>query len=74
MTTEATARLMGALGAEQALNLEGGGSSALAIRDRVEGRARLATRPSDPTGERAVGNALAVGEVCGRAGRFVTGN
>jgi hypothetical protein len=74
MTTEETARLMVALGAEQALNLDGGGSSAMAIWDGVAERTRLATRPSDPTGERAVGNVLAVGEVCGRVGRFVTGN
>lgn len=64
MTTEETARLMRALGADHALNLDGGGSSALVVWDAAEKRARLATRPSDPTGERAVGNALAVVDAC----------
>jgi hypothetical protein len=42
------------LGAAHALNLDGGGSTALVIGDR------LANRPSDNDGERAVGNALAL--------------
>ncbi|MBC7898175.1 MAG: phosphodiester glycosidase family protein, partial [Cytophagaceae bacterium] len=44
-----------ALGAWDAMNLDGGGSSTLWIRGRV------VNYPSDPTGERAVGNALFVG-------------
>jgi hypothetical protein len=42
------------LGATDALNLDGGGSSALVLRGRV------VNRPSDREGERAVGNALAL--------------
>ena len=47
------------LGATDALNLDGGGSTAMVI----EGQ--LVNRPSDPQGERAVGNALALVR-CGR--------
>ena len=43
-----------ALGAYQAMNLDGGGSSALWVAGDV------VNFPSDPTGERAVGNALVV--------------
>jgi len=43
-----------ALGAEEAMNLDGGGSSALWVDGAV------VNYPSDPTGERAVGNALVV--------------
>ncbi len=67
MTTEETARLMRALGADDALNLDGGGSSALVVWDAAARTTRLVTRPSDPTGERAVGNALAVVEACSSA-------
>ncbi|HEX4935087.1 MAG TPA: phosphodiester glycosidase family protein [Gemmatimonadaceae bacterium] len=42
------------LGAYQAMNLDGGGSSALWVAGEV------VNYPSDPTGERAVGNALVV--------------
>lgn len=42
------------IGAAHAVNLDGGGSSAVVIQGHV------ANRPSDPTGERAVGNALAL--------------
>ena len=42
------------LGATDALNLDGGGSTALVI------NGRLINRPSDAAGERAVGNALAL--------------
>lgn len=62
MTLRELARLMLALGAEDAINLDGGGSTAMAV---VEGRGRgaqvsVVNRPSDETGERAVGNALVV--------------
>jgi len=66
MTTAETARLMRALGADDALNLDGGGSSVLVAWAAASGKARLATRPSDPTGERAVGNAFAVMDDCTR--------
>lgn len=42
------------LGAWDALNLDGGGSTALVVRDSV------VNSPSDPTGERAVGDVLFV--------------
>ncbi|HEX6132613.1 MAG TPA: phosphodiester glycosidase family protein [Longimicrobiales bacterium] len=48
------------LGATDALNLDGGGSSALVVNDR------LVNRPSDREGERAVGNALLL-DGCARA-------
>ncbi len=59
-TLEETARVLQALGATEAINLDGGGSSALVVREPATGMARVVTRPSDPGGERAVGNALAV--------------
>jgi hypothetical protein len=58
MTLDELAALMLRLGAREALNLDGGGSSALVVRGMVR------NRPSDATGERAVGNALAL-ERCG---------
>jgi len=68
MTLRETATLMLALGAPDAINLDGGGSSALvyAVPDSA-GVMRVANRPSDPTGERAVGNALAVIRDCRRS-------
>lgn len=53
--------LMLRLGATQAINLDGGGSTALVVDGRV------ANRPSDPTGERAVANILAL-QACRSAG------
>lgn len=41
-----------ALGVDEAINLDGGGSSAMSVGGRV------VSRPSDSTGERAVGNSL----------------
>jgi hypothetical protein len=46
-----------ALGASQAMNLDGGGSSALWVKGAI------VNFPSDPTGERAVGNALVIRQV-----------
>lgn len=64
MTLPELAALLRELGAVDALNLDGGGSTTLAIRGRV------ANRPSDPA-ERPVTNALVVrapaGEGCGDA-------
>jgi hypothetical protein len=63
MTLRQVGSLMQALGATQALNLDGGGSSALAIRDKATTIGRVVNRPSDPV-ERSVGNALAVFSSC----------
>jgi exopolysaccharide biosynthesis protein len=54
MTLDELAALFLRLGADHAINLDGGGSSALVVRGAV------LNRPSDPQGERAVGNALAL--------------
>ena len=43
---------MDVLGSREAVNLDGGGSTGMTL-----GR-RLVTRPSDPTGERAIGDAV----------------
>jgi hypothetical protein len=64
MTLRQTAELLQSLGATRAINLDGGGSSAMVVRDRRTGALRVRNRPSDPTGERPVGNALAVLGVC----------
>ncbi|MGH7482383.1 MAG: phosphodiester glycosidase family protein [Longimicrobiales bacterium] len=58
MTLLELAELMRDLGAEQALNLDGGGSTTMVVRGDV------ANRPSDEAGERPVGNALAVVAGC----------
>lgn len=52
MTLPELTELLESLGAEEALNLDGGGSSTLVVGGRV------VNRPSDETGERAVANAL----------------
>jgi hypothetical protein len=49
---EESARIMRALGAEEAVNLDGGGSTTITIGEE------LMNRPSDPTGERPIGDAL----------------
>ena len=54
VTLPEAARVMRALGARDALNLDGGGSSAMTVRGKV------VSRPSDATGERAVSDALVV--------------
>ncbi|HEX7118660.1 MAG TPA: phosphodiester glycosidase family protein [Longimicrobiales bacterium] len=54
MSLRELAELMRGLGAEDAINLDGGGSSTLVVDGAV------ANRPSDRTGERPVGNALAL--------------
>jgi hypothetical protein len=54
VTLSEAARVMRALGAREAVNLDGGGSTAMAVRGRV------VSRPSDPGGERAVSDALVV--------------
>lgn len=52
MSLAELAGLMQRLGAEEAINLDGGGSTAMVVAGRV------VNRPSDRTGERPVGNAL----------------
>jgi hypothetical protein len=54
MTLPELANFMVQLGCYQALNLDGGGSTTMVIGDKVM------NSPSDPTGERAVANALLV--------------
>jgi exopolysaccharide biosynthesis protein len=54
MSLAELARLMLDLGVYEGMNLDGGGSTTMVI-DRV-----LVNKPSDQTGERAVGNALMV--------------
>ncbi len=54
MTLPELASLLEALGAREALNLDGGGSSVMVLRGVP------VSRPSDPEGERAVANALAI--------------
>ena len=52
MTLVELAGLMRELGAWQALNFDGGGSTTMVVRDAI------VNTPSDPSGERSVGNAL----------------
>lgn len=63
MTLRETAALMRALGATEAINLDGGGSTAMALRNGLGG-AVLANHPSDKEGERPVADALAVVAGC----------
>jgi len=66
MSLRETANLMLALGARDAINLDGGGSSTLVYADPdSSGRLRIANHVSDKQGERAVGDALAVVRRCG---------
>jgi hypothetical protein len=57
------ATLMRSLGAVQAINLDGGGSTAMVTRTRT-GEILVVNTPSDAQGERAVGNAVAVVREC----------
>jgi exopolysaccharide biosynthesis protein len=50
-----SAGVMRALGARDAVNLDGGGSTGMTVLDA------LVTRPSDATGERPIGDALLIG-------------
>jgi hypothetical protein len=54
VTLQEGARVMRSLGARDALNLDGGGSTAMAVRGRT------ANLPSDPGGERPVSDAILV--------------
>lgn len=61
-TNRESARVALELGATEAINLDGGGSTAMVVaRDRGGSTTyEVVNRPSDPQGERAVGNALVV--------------
>ena len=65
MTLRELADLILALGARDAINLDGGGSTTLVYKDPRTKKLAIANKPSDPTGERAVGNALAIVRNCG---------
>jgi len=54
MTLEELADAMIAMGAYEAMNLDGGGSTALVVRDSI------VNKPSDASGERPVGNVVAI--------------
>jgi exopolysaccharide biosynthesis protein len=69
MSLRQTADLFRALGATDAVNLDGGGSSAMAVRGPTatsssDARAHLVNHPSDSVGERPVANALALLRSC----------
>jgi len=61
-TLRETAQLALQLGATQAINLDGGGSTAMVVARQAGGRAgfEVVNRPSDAAGERPVGDALVV--------------
>ncbi|MGI9626559.1 MAG: phosphodiester glycosidase family protein [Longimicrobiales bacterium] len=59
MTLPEFTQLFHALGVEEALNLDGGGSTTMWVRGQV------VNRPSDPTGERPVANSLWVTDLPG---------
>lgn len=61
MTLRELGNLFLALGAPEAINLDGGGSTTLVFADpKSGGTLRVANQPSDSAGERAVGDALAI--------------
>lgn len=64
MTLRELANLMLALGARDAINLDGGGSTTMVVKTPAARTLAVVNTPSDPTGERAVGNALAVVRGC----------
>lgn len=63
MSLGTLAELLRALGARDALNLDGGGSTTMVAREPT-GRLRVVNVPSDSAGERPVGDALAVVRRC----------
>ena len=65
MSLRELATLMRGLGARDAINLDGGGSSTFVYADPDSaGALRIANRPSDKEGERTVGDALAIVRRC----------
>jgi phosphodiester glycosidase len=66
MTLRELGELMLALGARNAINLDGGGSTTFVYADPDSaGRLRVGNHPSDKGGERTVGDALAIVHACG---------
>jgi hypothetical protein len=65
MTLREVANFMLALGARDAINLDGGGSTTLVYADSSRAL-RIANFPSDSAGERPVGDALAIVNRCAR--------
>jgi hypothetical protein len=63
MTLREIAEAMRALGADDAINLDGGGSTTMVIANAA-GVPSVVNKPSDPGGERPVGNALAIVRGC----------
>ncbi len=59
LSLDELARLMADLGCQEALNLDGGGSSEMVLRDPQSGQLRVINRPSDGR-ERAIANALGI--------------
>ena len=68
MSLRETATLLRNLGAREAINLDGGGSSAMVLWDERAERQqlRVVNKPSDAVGERPVANALAIVRGCDR--------
>jgi len=66
MTLRELARLMLSLGARDALNLDGGGSTTMLVENAKTRQLEIVNRPSDATGERFVGDALAIVKGCGK--------
>lgn len=64
MTLRELANLMLALGARDAINLDGGGSTTMVVKSRTTDKLTVVNTPSDPNGEREVGNALAIVKGC----------
>ena len=64
MSLREVSTLMLALGARDVINLDGGGSSTMVVSEPATGALRIANRPSDKEGERAVGDALAIVRRC----------
>jgi exopolysaccharide biosynthesis protein len=61
-TNRETARIALALGATEAINLDGGGSTTMVVARPTSDSVRyeVVNKPSDPQGERPVGNALLI--------------
>lgn len=64
MTLRQTAELLQRAGAVRAINLDGGGSSAMAVRGPADDEVTLVNHPSGGGVERAVANALSVHATC----------
>jgi hypothetical protein len=64
MTLRELANVMLALGARDALNLDGGGSTTMVVENPATKGLEIVNRPSDPTGVRTVGDALAIVRGC----------